>query len=70
MGTRGTRTWRDGVGTTGIKGIEDLIDALAGNTKTTSDFRGAAAERVKLFVCGARFIGICRSGRERLRPFG
>ena len=27
-------------------------------------------ERVKLFVCGARFIGICRSGRERLRPFG
>ena len=27
-------------------------------------------ERVKLFVCGARFIGICRSGRERPRPFG
>lgn len=27
-------------------------------------------ERVKLFVCGARFIGICRSGRGRPRPFG
>ena len=30
----------------------------------------SAGERVKLFVCGARCIGICRSGRERLRPFG
>ena len=27
-------------------------------------------ERVKLFVCGVRFIGICRSGRGRPRPFG
>ena len=27
-------------------------------------------ERVKLFVCGAGFIGICRSGRGRPRPFG
>lgn len=29
-----------------------------------------AEERVKLFVCGVRFIGICRSGRGRPRPFG
>ncbi|MBG9328696.1 hypothetical protein I4J35_07555 [Corynebacterium belfantii] len=28
------------------------------------------SERVKLFVCGAGFIGICRSGRGRPRPFG
>ena len=27
-------------------------------------------ERVKLFVCGAGFIGICRSGRGRPQPFG
>ena len=31
---------------------------------------GSPIERVKLFVCGVRFIGICRSGRERPRPFG
>ena len=30
----------------------------------------AENERVKLFVCGAGFIGICRSGRGRPRPFG
>ena len=30
----------------------------------------ACSEGVKLFVCGARFIGICRSGRGRPRPFG
>ncbi|MER0078973.1 hypothetical protein ABRP87_03285, partial [Corynebacterium sp. KPL2830] len=29
---------------------------------------GTPVERVKLFVCGVRFIGICRSGRERPRP--
>ena len=29
-----------------------------------------SGERVKLFVCGAGFIGICRSGRGRPRPFG
>lgn len=32
--------------------------------------RTIEVERVKLFVCGARFIGICRSGRGRPRPFG
>ena len=30
----------------------------------------ACSEGIKLFVCGARFIGICRSGRGRPRPFG
>lgn len=30
----------------------------------------AKEERVKLFVCGVRFIGTCRSGQERLRPSG
>ena len=35
-----------------------------------SGFGFGLNERVKLFVCGARFIGICRSGRGRPRPFG
>ena len=39
---RGTRAWRDGVGATSIKGVEDLIDALAGDSKTLSHSRGAA----------------------------
>lgn len=40
---RGTRARRDGVGAAGVKGVEDLIDALAGDSKTLGDFRGAAA---------------------------
>lgn len=43
MGMRGTRARRDGVGAAGVKGVEDLIDALAGDSKTLGDFRGAAA---------------------------
>ena len=46
--------------------MRQLSRIHAGNAKT--DIRDAYiiahAERVKLFVCGVRFIGICRSGRE------
>ena len=49
----------------------ELAEAKMDNeflSKATAFF--ALRERVKLFVCGAGFIGICRSGRGRPRPFG
>ena len=39
-------------------------------TMTYNLAKDVTSERVKLFVCGVRFIGICRSGRGRPRPFG
>ena len=49
---------------------DDGVDRWQADFVTVVGGVAEPVERVKLFVCGARFIGICRSGRERLRPFG
>ena len=53
-----------------VKAIYRNVDPLSAEVPELQIVGVEQGERVKLFVCGVRFIGICRSGRERPRPFG
>ena len=62
---------KEGVGTISpIWWILSYTHPFMGYSTMESAFNLVVVERVKLFVCGAGFIGICRSGRGRPRPFG
>ena len=51
-------------------GVKGFCQGVIGTCAHCAHGLAYTKERVKLFVCGARFIGICRSGRGRPRPFG